>query len=189
MAVPPGLALQGLRAVPGAGPGDARPGDPLPARTLGDAGWPDDPGAAAGRDRRPFRAGTAPLRADAIPSGAGDGAAAGGAIARLRPRDLQAAGRAPADRRPGRFLDEARDVLRAGLETAAWVTVDDTGARHKAANGFCTQIGNEHFTWFGTTGIEEPAQLPRIAARRPRRLRDQRRGLRPTCASMRWPDR
>ncbi len=54
--------------------------------------------------------------------------------------------------RQGRFLDEARDVLRAGLETAAWVTVDDTGARHKAANGFCTQIGNEHFTWFGTTG-------------------------------------
>ena len=32
-----------------------------------------------------------------------------------------------------------------------WITVDDTGARHKAANGFCTQIGNEHFTWFGTT--------------------------------------
>ena len=54
--------------------------------------------------------------------------------------------------RQGRFLNEARDVLRAGLETAAWVTVDDTGARHKAANGFCTQIGNEHFTWFGTTG-------------------------------------
>src|SRR5476651_2738744 len=53
--------------------------------------------------------------------------------------------------RQGRFLDEAREVLRAGLETAAWVTVDDTGARHKAANGFCTQIGNQHFTWFGTT--------------------------------------
>ena len=42
-------------------------------------------------------------------------------------------------------------MLRAGLSTAAWVTVDDTGARHKAANGFCTQIGNAHFTWFGTT--------------------------------------
>jgi hypothetical protein len=27
---------------------------------------------------------------------------------------------------------------------------DDTGARHKAANGFCTQIGNDRFTWFGT---------------------------------------
>src|SRR5712671_2669003 len=50
------------------------------------------------------------------------------------------------------FRDEARDVLRAGLLSAAWITVDDTGARHKAANGFCTQIGNAHFAWFGTTG-------------------------------------
>jgi hypothetical protein len=49
------------------------------------------------------------------------------------------------------FLDEARDVLRAGLETAAWITVDDTGARHKRINGVCTQIGNDHFAWFGTT--------------------------------------
>ena len=40
------------------------------------------------------------------------------------------------------FLAENREVLRAGLSSAAWVTVDDTGARHKAANGFCTQIGN-----------------------------------------------
>lgn len=49
------------------------------------------------------------------------------------------------------FLTEARDVLRAGLSSAAWITVDDTGARHKATNGFCTQIGNAHFAWFGTT--------------------------------------
>src|SRR6202171_4120912 len=50
------------------------------------------------------------------------------------------------------FLNEARDVLRAGLISAPWITVDDTGARHKAVNGFCTQIGNAHFAWFGTTG-------------------------------------
>jgi hypothetical protein len=50
-----------------------------------------------------------------------------------------------------RFLDESRDVLRAGLASAAWVTVDDTGARHKGTNGSCTQIGNGHFAWFGTT--------------------------------------
>ena len=50
------------------------------------------------------------------------------------------------------FRDEARNVLRAGLETARWITVDDTGARHKSRNGFCTQIGNDDFTWFGTTG-------------------------------------
>jgi hypothetical protein len=50
-----------------------------------------------------------------------------------------------------RFVGEARAVLRAGLSSARWVTVDDTGARHKAVNGFCTQIGNAHFAWFGTT--------------------------------------
>jgi hypothetical protein len=32
------------------------------------------------------------------------------------------------------------------------MTVDDTGARHKARNGVCTQIGNDHFAWFGTAG-------------------------------------
>jgi Transposase IS66 family len=50
-----------------------------------------------------------------------------------------------------RFLEESREVLRAGLAGASWVTVDDTGARHKAGNGVCTQIGNDHFAWFGTT--------------------------------------
>lgn len=48
------------------------------------------------------------------------------------------------------FLVESRDVLRAGLQSAPWVTVDDTGARHAGRNGFCTQIGNDDFTWFGT---------------------------------------
>jgi hypothetical protein len=50
------------------------------------------------------------------------------------------------------FLAETREVLRAGLETAPWITVDDTGARHRGANGVCTQIGNDSFAWFGTTG-------------------------------------
>ena len=50
----------------------------------------------------------------------------------------------------GDFLAENRAVLRAGLQTAAWITVDDTGARHAGENGCCTQIGNDSFTWFGT---------------------------------------
>jgi hypothetical protein len=50
------------------------------------------------------------------------------------------------------FVEEARDVLRVGLTHAGWITVDDTGARHKGKNGFCTQIGNAHFTYFVTTG-------------------------------------
>jgi len=48
------------------------------------------------------------------------------------------------------FVSAARDVLRAGLETSPFVSVDDTGARHAGKNGFCTQIGNDRFTWFGT---------------------------------------
>ena len=51
----------------------------------------------------------------------------------------------------GAFLTETRDVLRAGLETADWISVDDTGARHRGANAVCTQVGNDHFAWFGTT--------------------------------------
>ncbi len=51
----------------------------------------------------------------------------------------------------GDFLAETREVLRAGLETADWISVDDTGARHRGANAVCTQIGNDAFAWFGTT--------------------------------------
>src|SRR5215468_11025542 len=61
--------------------------------------------------------------------------------------------------RQERFLNEANAVLRAGLSSAAWITVDDTGARHQAKNGFCTQIGNAHFTWFGTTGSKNRANF------------------------------
>ena len=49
------------------------------------------------------------------------------------------------------FLAEAKEVLRAGLRSASWITVDDTGARHKAKNGFCTHIGNDRFAFFATT--------------------------------------
>jgi hypothetical protein len=48
------------------------------------------------------------------------------------------------------FVAEALAVLRAGLETSPFVSVDDTGARHAGKNGFCTQIGNDWFTWFAT---------------------------------------
>ena len=50
------------------------------------------------------------------------------------------------------FLGEAQDVLRTGLDAASWITVDDTGARHKAKNSVCTHIGNDQFAAFITTG-------------------------------------
>lgn len=41
-------------------------------------------------------------------------------------------------------------MLWAGLQTAAWVSVADTGERHASKNGFCTPIGNDDFAWFAT---------------------------------------
>ena len=49
------------------------------------------------------------------------------------------------------FLAEDRDVLRAGLATAAWISVDDTGARHGDRNVTCTRIGDHRFASFATT--------------------------------------
>jgi hypothetical protein len=49
------------------------------------------------------------------------------------------------------LVAEAKAVLRAGLETASWITVDDTGARHRAKNGVTTQIGDHRFAFFATT--------------------------------------
>jgi len=45
---------------------------------------------------------------------------------------------------------EDRDILRAGLATARWVTVDDTAARHARQDGVTTQIGDDRFTAFRT---------------------------------------
>ncbi len=53
--------------------------------------------------------------------------------------------------RSATLIAEAKAVLRAGLATARWITVDDTGARHRAKNGVTTQIGNAHFAFFATS--------------------------------------
>ena len=49
------------------------------------------------------------------------------------------------------FAAEDREVLRAGLASAAWITVDDTGALHAGRNGVTTQIGDGRFTAFRTS--------------------------------------
>jgi len=49
------------------------------------------------------------------------------------------------------FHREKEDVLETGLAVSSYVGVDDTGARHKGKNGFCTRIGNEFSTWFSST--------------------------------------
>ena len=49
------------------------------------------------------------------------------------------------------FKKEDAAVLQIGMETARWLAVDDTGARHGARNGVCTCVSNDLFTWFKTT--------------------------------------
>lgn len=50
------------------------------------------------------------------------------------------------------FHQEKAEVLSAGLQTASYVGVDDTGARHDGKNGYCTAIGNDLFAYFESTG-------------------------------------
>jgi hypothetical protein len=42
-------------------------------------------------------------------------------------------------------------MLSTGLKISNHINVDDTGARHKGKNGYCTHIGNEFFAWFEST--------------------------------------
>src|SRR5918994_5137537 len=48
------------------------------------------------------------------------------------------------------LVAQDREVLRAGLATARWVTVDDTAARHARRDAFTTQVGDDRFTAFRT---------------------------------------
>jgi hypothetical protein len=48
------------------------------------------------------------------------------------------------------LVAEDQEVLRAGLATARWVTVDDTAARHARRDGVTTQVGDDRFTAFRT---------------------------------------
>jgi hypothetical protein len=50
-----------------------------------------------------------------------------------------------------RFHQEKDHILSVGLEVSSYVNVDDTGARHKGKNGYCTHIGNKSFSWFEST--------------------------------------
>jgi hypothetical protein len=50
------------------------------------------------------------------------------------------------------FHAEKDGLLNTGLATASYVTVDDSGARHRGQNGIVTHIGNADFAWFASTG-------------------------------------
>ncbi|MEE8577578.1 MAG: transposase [candidate division Zixibacteria bacterium] len=57
------------------------------------------------------------------------------------------------------FHLEKDQILSTGLEVSRYVHVDDTGARHKGQNGYCTHIGNELFAWFKSTRYKSRANF------------------------------
>lgn len=61
-----------------------------------------------------------------------------------------------------RFHKEKDEILRVGLRASTHVNVDDTGARHKGKNGFCTHIGNEMFAWFQSTAAKNRLNFLRL---------------------------
>jgi hypothetical protein len=50
------------------------------------------------------------------------------------------------------FFAEKDQLLTTGLAVSRYITVDDSGARHQGRNGYVTQIGNDWFAWFASTG-------------------------------------
>lgn len=53
--------------------------------------------------------------------------------------------------RKERFHSEKDALLKTALMESDYVTVDDSGARHKGKNGYVTHIGNDFFAWFSST--------------------------------------
>jgi hypothetical protein len=58
-----------------------------------------------------------------------------------------------------KFVAEEAQVLRAGLASAPWITVDDTSARHARRDGYTTQIGDDRFTAFRTGASKSRANF------------------------------
>ena len=59
------------------------------------------------------------------------------------------------------LVAEDQDVLRAGLATARWITVDDTAARHARKDGVTTQLGDDRFNAFRTGASKSRLRLGR----------------------------
>jgi hypothetical protein len=57
------------------------------------------------------------------------------------------------------FAAEEAQVLRAGLASAPWITVDDTAARHARRDAYTTQIGDDRFTAFRTGASKSRANF------------------------------
>jgi len=49
------------------------------------------------------------------------------------------------------FHEEKEELLAAALTVSSYIGTDDTGARHRGKNGYCTALGNDLFAYFEST--------------------------------------
>ena len=49
------------------------------------------------------------------------------------------------------FHAEKAEIKAAGLATSSYLQTDDTGARHRGHNGYCTYLGNDQFAYYEST--------------------------------------
>lgn len=50
-----------------------------------------------------------------------------------------------------RFSALSEKILSVGLKEAEYIETDDTGAKHRNKNGYCTYIGGQHFSYYKST--------------------------------------
>lgn len=60
------------------------------------------------------------------------------------------------------FAKVSEEILQMGLKEAPYIRTDDTGARHKHKNGYCTHIGGKYFAYFKTTFSKSRANFLEI---------------------------
>jgi len=63
------------------------------------------------------------------------------------------------------FHYEKEQILSKALSLSGHINVDDTGARHKGNNGYCTHIGNEYFAWFESTDSKSRINFLKLLSR------------------------
>src|SRR4051794_13817646 len=175
VAVPPGSQFKGYEPYQ-VQDLEIRASGALPPRVLANAGRPDHRGPAATGHARSLRGGTAAVDADAVPPRPGDGGAVAGPAAGHRHQHLQARSGAPADRAAGRVPD--REPRGAAGRTGDG-GLDQRGRHRRAPSRRQRRL---HADWQRQFRLvrhhrpQEPAELPRVAARWPYRLCRQRRG-------------
>lgn len=66
------------------------------------------------------------------------------------------------------FHHEKAEVLAAGLAESSFIGTDDTGARHRGKNGYCTAIGNDLFAYFESTDCKSRLNFLQVLQGHPR---------------------